>query len=46
MSRFQTPEDAANIVAFLASAEAVMVTGCVLNGDAGYSVRCIGTENA
>jgi NAD(P)-dependent dehydrogenase (short-subunit alcohol dehydrogenase family) len=46
MSRFQTPEDAANIVAFLASAEAVMVTGCVLNADAGYSVRCIGTENA
>ena len=44
--RFQTPEDAANIVAFLASDEAAMVTGCVLNGDAGYSVRCIGTEDA
>ena len=46
MGRFQTPEDAANIVAFLASDEASMVTGCVLNGDAGYSVRCIGTEDA
>jgi NAD(P)-dependent dehydrogenase (short-subunit alcohol dehydrogenase family) len=44
--RFQTPEDAANIVAFLASDEAAMVTGCVLNGDAGYSVRCMGTEDA
>jgi NAD(P)-dependent dehydrogenase (short-subunit alcohol dehydrogenase family) len=46
MGRFQTPEDAANIVAFLASDEASMVTGCVLNVDAGYSVRCIGTEDA
>ncbi|MGH9429352.1 MAG: SDR family NAD(P)-dependent oxidoreductase [Terriglobia bacterium] len=46
MGRFQTPEDAASIVAFLASDEASMVTGCVLNGDAGYSVRCIGTEDA
>jgi NAD(P)-dependent dehydrogenase (short-subunit alcohol dehydrogenase family) len=44
MGRFQTPEDAANIVAFLASDEAEMITGCVLNGDAGYAVRCIGTE--
>jgi NAD(P)-dependent dehydrogenase (short-subunit alcohol dehydrogenase family) len=46
MGRFQTAEDAANIVAFLASDEAAMVTGCVLNGDAGYSVRCMGTEDA
>jgi NAD(P)-dependent dehydrogenase (short-subunit alcohol dehydrogenase family) len=46
MGRFQTPQDAANIVAFLASDEAGMVTGCVLNGDAGYSVRCMGTEDA
>lgn len=46
MGRFQTPEDAANIIAFLASDEAAMITGCVLNGDAGYSVRCIGTEDA
>ena len=46
MGRFQTPEDAANIIAFLASDEAAMVTGCVLNVDAGYSVRCIGTEDA
>jgi len=46
MGRFQTPEDAASIIAFLASDEAAMVTGCVLNGDAGYSVRCIGTEDA
>jgi len=45
MGRFQTPEDAANIVAFLASDEAAMVTGCVMNGDAGYSVRCMGTED-
>src|SRR5262245_4180071 len=45
MGRFQTPEDAAGIVAFLASDDSAMVTGCVLNGDAGYSVRCIGTEN-
>jgi len=46
LGRFQTPEDAANIVVFLASDEAAMVTGCVLNGDAGYSVRCMGTEDA
>jgi NAD(P)-dependent dehydrogenase (short-subunit alcohol dehydrogenase family) len=46
MGRFQTPEDAANIIAFLASDEAAMITGCVLNVDAGYSVRCIGTEDA
>ena len=46
MGRFQTPEDAANVIAFLASDDASMVTGCVLNGDAGYSVRCIGTEDA
>jgi NAD(P)-dependent dehydrogenase (short-subunit alcohol dehydrogenase family) len=46
MGRFQTPEDAANIIAFLASDEAAMVTGCVMNGDAGYSVRCMGTEDA
>jgi NAD(P)-dependent dehydrogenase (short-subunit alcohol dehydrogenase family) len=46
MGRFQTPEDAANIIAFLASDEAAMVTGCVLNVDAGYSVRCMGTEDA
>jgi len=46
MGRFQTPEDAANLVAFLASEEAMMVTGCVLKGDAGYSVRCMGTEDA
>jgi len=44
MGRFQLPEDAANVVAFLASDESVMITGCVLNVDAGYSVRCIGTE--
>jgi NAD(P)-dependent dehydrogenase (short-subunit alcohol dehydrogenase family) len=46
MGRFQTPEDAASVVAFLASDEASMITGCVLNDDAGYSVRCIGTEDA
>jgi len=46
MGRFQTPEDAASIIAFLASDEAAMVTGCVINGDAGYSVRCMGTEDA
>jgi NAD(P)-dependent dehydrogenase (short-subunit alcohol dehydrogenase family) len=45
MGRFQTPEDAANIVAFLASNESLMITGCIMNGDAGYSVRCIGTED-
>lgn len=46
MGPFQSPEDAANVIAFLASDEATMVTGCVLIGDAGDSVRCIGTENA
>jgi NAD(P)-dependent dehydrogenase (short-subunit alcohol dehydrogenase family) len=45
MGRFQTPEDAANIVVFLASDESVMITGCVLNGDASYSVRCVGVED-
>jgi NAD(P)-dependent dehydrogenase (short-subunit alcohol dehydrogenase family) len=44
MGRFQTPEDTANTVAFLASTEGEMITGCVINVDAGYSVRCIGTE--
>jgi NAD(P)-dependent dehydrogenase (short-subunit alcohol dehydrogenase family) len=44
MGRYQTPEDSANLVAFLASDESMMVTGCVLNVDAGYSVRCIGAE--
>ncbi len=44
MGRFQTPEDTANAVVFLACDEGVMITGCVLNIDAGYSVRCIGTE--
>ncbi len=44
MGRFQRPEDTANLVAFLASAESEMITGCVINVDAGYSVRCIGTE--
>jgi len=46
MGRYQTPEDAANVIAFLASDEAAMITGCVLNNDGGYSVRCIGTEDA
>ncbi|MEW5974723.1 MAG: SDR family oxidoreductase [Acidobacteriota bacterium] len=45
MGRFQTPEDSAAAVAFLASDEAAMLTGSVLNVDAGYSVRCIGTED-
>jgi NAD(P)-dependent dehydrogenase (short-subunit alcohol dehydrogenase family) len=44
MGRYQTPEDAANVVAFLASDDSLMITGCVLNVDAGYSVRCIGAE--
>ncbi len=44
MGRFQTAEDTARLVAFLASAESEMITGCVINVDAGYSVRCIGTE--
>lgn len=46
MGRFQTPEDAASVVAFLVSNEAAMITGCILNSDGGYSVRCIGTEDA
>jgi NAD(P)-dependent dehydrogenase (short-subunit alcohol dehydrogenase family) len=44
MGRFQTPDDTANAVVFLASTQGEMITGCVLNVDAGYSVRCIGTE--
>jgi len=44
MGRFQTVEDTAGLVAFLASAESEMITGCVINVDAGYSVRCVGTE--
>ena len=44
MGRFQTAQDTANLVVFLASPESEMITGCVINVDAGYSVRCIGTE--
>ena len=45
MGRFQTPDDAARVIAFLASDDSLMVTGCVLNSDAGYSIRCIGAED-
>lgn len=44
MGRFQTPQDSANLVAFLASDDSAMITGCVLNVDAGHSVRCIGAD--
>ena len=44
MGRYQTPQDSANLVAFLASDESSMITGCVINVDAGYSVRCIGAD--
>lgn len=44
MGRYQTPEDSAKLVAFLASDESTMITGCILNVDAGYSVRSIGAD--
>ena len=45
MGRFQTPKDAAGAMVFLASDDALMITGAVINVDAGYSVRCIGAED-
>jgi NAD(P)-dependent dehydrogenase (short-subunit alcohol dehydrogenase family) len=44
MGRYQTPQDSANLVAFLASDDSAMITGCVINVDAGHSVRCIGAD--
>ncbi|MFN8007632.1 MAG: glucose 1-dehydrogenase [Terriglobia bacterium] len=42
---FQTPKDSANLVAFLASDDSAMITGCIINVDAGHSVRCIGADD-
>lgn len=44
MGRYQTPQDSANAVAFLASDDSAMITGCVINVDGGHSVRCIGAD--
>ena len=46
MGRFQTPEDAANIIAFLASDEAAMGDRLCAECRRWRTVRCMGTEDA